>query len=140
MHTIKEEKVLNASQTAVWEAISDHCGMHRWLVPGMKVRLDPEGHPSPNGEGAVRVIERFGYSGRERVVEFQPPRRMTYTLESGFPIDDHLGEIVLEPCDEGTRLTWRVRFAPRYWGTGWLISGVVRHVLRGGLRRLPRLL
>jgi uncharacterized protein YndB with AHSA1/START domain len=140
MIVLTQEKQVRASVEDVWDVISDHRGMHRWLVPGMRVRLDPEGDPVPNGTGAVRVIERFGYSGREEVLDFEPPQRMTYTLRSGFPIDDHLGEIRITDQDQGAQVRWTVRFAPRFPGTGWLIRIIVSHVLRSGLNRLPRLL
>ena len=140
MKVIRVEKFLAAVPERVWEIISDHRGMDRWLVPGMQVRLEPEGDPPPNGRGAIRVIERFGYCGREEVLAFEAPRRMTYTVLDGFPIDDHLGELLLEPRDGGTHLVWTVKFAPRYWGTGWLLQAIVSRVLRRGLTRLPALL
>lgn len=132
--------VFDAPIEAVWEVISDHCGMHRWLVPGMRVRLDPPGEVTPNGVGAVRVIERGGYAGREEVVRFEPPHRLSYRVLTGFPIDNHLGEIVLDGQGPKTQLCWTVTFDARYPGTGWLLKGIVDRVLGQGLARIHGLL
>ena len=80
------EHRFTAAVDVVWEKVSDHCGMRRWLVPGMSVRLQREGDPAPNGKGAVRVIEGAGVRAVEEVVEFEPPNRMVYVVLSGFPI------------------------------------------------------
>lgn len=124
----------------VWEKVSDHCGMRRWLVPGMSVRLQREGEPAPNGKGAVRVIEGAGVRAVEEVVEFEPPNRMVYVVLSGFPIKEHRGEIRLEPEGGTTRLVWTVRFDPRYPGTGGILRWIVRGVFSRGLRRLEELI
>ena len=124
----------------VWEKVSDHCGMRRWLVPGMSVRLQREGEPAPNGKGAVRVIEGAGVRAVEEIVEFEPPNRMVYVVLSGFPIKEHRGEIRLEPEGSTTRLVWTVGFDPRYPGTGGILRWIVRGVFSRGLRRLEELI
>jgi len=139
-YVVYKECVYDAPVDAVWAIISDHCGMNRWLVPGMKVHLEPEGIPAPNGVGAIRVIERFGYRGQEKVLSFEPPHRMSYTVLSGFPIQNHLGEIVLESRGEQTHLAWTVSFDTKYPGTGWFLKGIVHQVLGRGLQRLASLL
>ena len=134
------EHRFTAAVDVVWEKVSDHRGMRRWLVPGMSVRLQREGEPAPNGKGAVRVIEGAGVRAVEEVVEFEPPNRMVYVVLSGFPIKEHRGEIRLEPEGGTTRLVGTVRSDPRYPGTGWILRWIVRGVFSRGLRRLEELI
>ena len=134
------EHRFTAAVDVVWEKVSDHCGMRRWLVPGMSVRLQREGDPAPNGKGAVRVIEGAGVRAVEEVVEFEPPNRMVYVVLSGFPIKEHRGEIRLAPEGGTTRLVWTVGFDPRYPGTGGILRWIVRGVFSRGLRRLEELI
>jgi len=138
--TVVVEHRFSAPVEVVWERVSDHRGMRRWLVPGMNVRLQWEGEPAPNGKGAVRVIEGAGVRAVEEIVEFEAPHRMVYEVLSGFPIKDHRGEITLEPEDGTTLLVWAVRFKPRYPGTGGVLRWIVRRVFRRGLRRLEDLI
>ena len=139
-YVVHKERLYDAPLDAVWAIISDHCGMHRWLVPGMKVRLEPEGVPAPNGVGAVRIIERAGFKAIEKVVTFEPPHRMSYTVLAGFPIQNHLGEIVLQSQGEQTQISWTVTFEPKYPGTGWFLKAIVNNVIGKGLKRLGPLL
>ena len=138
--SIRVEHSFAAPVELVWERVSDHRGMRRWLVPGMSVRLQREGEPAPNGKGAVRVIEGKGVRAVEEIVEFEPPNRMVYQVLSGFPIKQHRGEITLEPGEGTTLLVWTVRFKPQYPGTGWLLSWIVRRVFSRGLKRLENLI
>ena len=138
-YVVYKQRLYDASVDAVWAIISDHCGMHRWLVPGMKVRLEPEGVPAPNGVGAVRVIERVGFKAIEKVVLFEPPHRMNYTVLKGFPIKSHLGEVVLQAQGEQTQVSWTVTFDPKYPGTGWFLKAIVNNVIGNGLKRLASL-
>ena len=139
-HEIHKERLYPVPIEDVWSVISDHRSLHRWLVPGMKVRLDPEGVPAPNGLGAIRVIEGWGVRVREEVVEYAPPTRLCYTVLSGFPLDNHLGQIDLSTRDNQTHLSWRVTFEPHIPGTGWLMYRIVNATFGQGLARLGRLL
>lgn len=139
-HRIVFQRELLFPIETVWALVSDHCSMNRWLIPGMKVRLEPEGDPPPNGRGAIRLMTRGMYRGAEKILDFEPPHRMTYTVLYGFPIDNHLGEIVLMPTSKGTKLRWTVTFEARYYGTGFMMDAIVRRVLGQGLRRLEDVL
>jgi uncharacterized protein YndB with AHSA1/START domain len=139
-HRIHLERRYAAPIEAVWAVVADHRGMSRWLAPGMRIRLEPQGSPTPDGVGAVRVIGRAGLAVAEEVLEFEPPRRLVYTVRSGFPLEDHRGVVVLSEDEGATRLTWTITFEPRYPGTGWLVVVIVRLVFLLGLTRLGRLL
>lgn len=121
-----------ASPQAVWDVYTDHARWSEWAgFPGSK--LLAEGSPDRNGKGAVRA---FAGGVREEVLDFEPPKRMTYTVVGGpFPIKEHLGEVSFEADGDGTRVVWRCRFEPRIPGTGALlqrfISGSFRRALAG---------
>ena len=139
-HEIQEQRFFNAPVEDVWKIIEDHCGMDRWLVPGMKIRLDPEGEPSPNGVGAVRIIERQGFRVTEEVLAFEPPNHMAYTVLSGFPIKNHRGEIYLKEQNGGCELSWNITFEGKVPGLGWPMKLIVRRVIGKGLNRLGEIL
>ena len=136
--SIRHEALFPVDIERLWEVVSDHRGMNTWFVPGMHIRLDPEGSPEANGKGAVRIFERAGYQVVEEVVDFEPPHRFTYTVLKGFPIRDHLGELCLERAGDQTRLVWTIGFEAKVPGTGWLVKGMITRLLRKGFRRLAR--
>ena len=125
-------------RTRVWEAISDHRGLDQWLIPGAKITLEPEGQDDPNGVGAVRVIRAAGVDVAERIVEFVPQERFSYTLLRGAPITNHLGEVRLEDHPKGTTVRWSIRFDATLPGTGAILSAGIRVFIGMGLRRLAR--
>jgi hypothetical protein len=61
---------------------------------------------------------------------------MTYQIIRGpMPMKDHLGEVIFEPKDGGTRVTWRCRFNSMIPGMGgvqrWFITRLFRNALEG---------
>jgi uncharacterized protein YndB with AHSA1/START domain len=125
----------DAPPQAVWDVYTDHARWSEWAgTPG--ARLLREGSPDPNGTGAVRA---FVGGLREEVLEFEPPKRMTYTVTAGlFPIEQHLGEVLLEPDGTGTRVVWRCRFESRIPGLGGLLRRFVTSSFTRALAGLER--
>ncbi len=125
----------DAAPQAIWDIYSDHARWREWgPMPGS--RLVKEGSPDPNGTGAVR-----GFAGglREEILDFEPPKRMTYRVVAGlFPIKNHFGEVTLEPDGEGTRVVWRCRFEPMIPGTGAMLERFVARSFRNALAGLER--
>ena len=101
-HAMQEVEVkarINGRCEEVWNLYTDHVSWQEWSKIG-KVRLTCEGEPAPNGVGCVRVISNGPISVEEKVLSFDSPRRMTYTIvRGGLPIKDHLGEVLFS--DEG---------------------------------------
>jgi hypothetical protein len=100
------------------------------------VTLARQGKPTPNGVGCIRLIRTAGVGVQEEVLSFDRPRRMTYSLIRGpVPMKDHLGEVLFEPADGGTRVTWRCRFNSMIPGMGgaqrWFITRLFRTALEG---------
>lgn len=122
----------------VWARYTDHASWTAWAGLGSATVVRP-GTPPPNGAGAVRRLGAAGITVDEEVVDFDPPRRMTYRLvRGGFPLRDHLGEVVLIPEAGGTRLVWRVRCETAIPGTAGLIRAFLTFVFSRALAGLAR--
>ena len=125
MQHIEVERRFDAPPQAVWDAYTDHAGWKEWAGFSSSF-LEKQGSPDPNGTGAVRVFGSGGVNAYEEVLEFEPPKRMTYTVQrGGLPMKNHLGEVVFEPEGDGTRVVWRCRFDAKIPGTGALIRAFV---------------
>jgi uncharacterized protein YndB with AHSA1/START domain len=128
----------DAAPQAVWDVYTDHARWSEWSGLGAS-RLEREGKPHRNGAGALRALGPRMLPAREEVLEFEPPRRMTYRIVSGgLPIKNHLGEVRFEPDGAGTRLVWRCRFESRVPGLGGLQQRLVTRFFRGALEGLAR--
>lgn len=131
MATVDERIRFRAPIERVFEAISDHEGMAAW--PGVsKCTLIREGRPR-NGLGAVRRIRAGGFTLEEKVVHFESPRRIDYTITRGLPID-HLGSVTLEEHNGMVHLRWHVEMTSKVP----LLAPAVAWRLRGGLRKVLR--
>jgi len=132
MREVRAEAWLPALPDNVWTLVTDHEGMSRWTPAREVVRRRP-GSPHPDGPGAVRTVKGTGIAFDERIVDWKPGERMVYELLGGAPLRDHRGELHLAPEAGGTRLVWVVGFRPLVPGTGALLAGVVRRLLRRSL-------
>ena len=120
----------------VFAVYSDHAGWTRWAGLG-RARLAVAGEGDPNGTGAVRVVGPGPFAAREEILDFEPPRRMSYRLlNGGLTMRDHLGEVLFEPDAGGTRVVWRCRFEAPVPGTGGLLRALVTRVFRRALEGL----
>jgi len=135
MQRIELRQEIPAPPDVVWAVYTDHEGWQRWAGMG-EVVLRQQGHPPPNGLGAIRVIRSAGVAVEEEVTAFDPPKYMEYRLTAGVPIREHRGEVRFEPSSGGTRIDWTVEFRPLIPGTGRLLRWVFERALRGVLTRL----
>ena len=120
----------------VFAVYTDHAGWTRWAGVGT-ARLARRGSPDPNGTGALRVVGPGPFAAHEEVLDFEPPKRMTYRVVRGpIPFRDHFGEVLFEPDGGGTRIVWRCRFEPSVPGLGPLLRAVVTRVFRRALEGL----
>jgi uncharacterized protein YndB with AHSA1/START domain len=117
----------------VFAVYTDHAGWSRWAGVG-SARLARQGSPDPNGTGALRVVGPGPFAAHEEVLDFEPPKRMTYRVVRGpIPFRDHFGEVRFEPDAGGTRVVWRCRFEPSLPGLGPLLRAIVTRVFRRAL-------
>jgi uncharacterized protein YndB with AHSA1/START domain len=133
---VEAQQLIAAPVQVVWDRYTDHVSWTDWAGLG-RVRLTREGVPAPNGVGCVREISSLGVKVYEEVLSFDPPRRMTYRIvRGGLPISDHLGEVVFEPRDGGTLVTWRCQFRSRIPGLGGVFRAFIARLFRNALRNL----
>ena len=117
----------------VFAVYTDHAGWSGWAGVGSS-RLARPGRAHPNGTGALRVLGPGPFAAHEEILDFEPPKRMTYRIVRGpLPLRDHLGEVRFEPDGGGTRVVWRCRFESGIPGLGPLLRAIVTRVFRRAL-------
>jgi uncharacterized protein YndB with AHSA1/START domain len=138
MQNIEVERTISASPEQVWDVYTDHAGWKSWS--GMKhSSLHVAGNPDKNGTGAVRCLGSYGLNAYEEILDFAPPKRMTYRVVKGVPgMTNHLGEVLFEPSGKGTRVTWRCRFDSRVPGFGSFMRIYITRFFRNALDGLAR--
>jgi len=136
MQHVEVSRHYEAPPERVFAVYTDHAGWSRWAGVGSSY-LDREGAPQRDGAGAVRVLGTGPVRAYEEVVDFEPPRRMTYrVVRGGLPMRDHLGEVLFEPDGAGTRVVWRCRFESKIPGLGPVMRAIVTRVFRTALEGL----
>ena len=97
---------IDAPIDVVWDLISDHRGYSTWTSL-RTARLEIEGDPVPDGVGAVRFLGFGPIGAREKVLAFEPPHHMAYTILSGVPVKGYRADVHLrETADGGTDVRW----------------------------------
>lgn len=138
MHQVEVHHHFSAPIERVWARYTDHASWSTWAGLG-RVTLAREGTPAPNGVGCVRQFAAGGMGLQEEVLTFEPPHRMTYRIcRGGGPIADHHGEVLMQPRDGGTDITWRCHFRSRVPGLGSLMRLGIARSFRSALRGLER--
>jgi uncharacterized protein YndB with AHSA1/START domain len=125
------ERRISAPPEVVFDVLTNHRG-YADITPVRRVDLEREGDPAPDGVGAIRVIHSVGPPLREEIVAYERPTRFSYTVLSGAPIRDHIGNADLYPNDGGTRMVYAVHMTP----TIPLIGGAVVFVIKQAVSRL----
>lgn len=125
-----------ASPAALWRLLGDVGTWPAWSAfdSGTLLEAAPGGG---DGLGALRRLQTGRQVSIERVVAYEAPRHLAYTLVEGLPLKDYRADVTLEPmADGGTRITWESRFTGRIPGTTWFY----RLALRVFITRLVRAL
>lgn len=120
----------SAPAEALWPLVAEARRWKEWTFLDRSA-LEREGVPAPDGVGAVRRFTRHGVGSREEVVTWEPPGRLSYTMLSGFPVRHYRADVHLEPDGSGTAISWSVRFDEKVPGTGWLMTALLRRIVRG---------
>jgi hypothetical protein len=128
----------DAPLEVVWSILSDHRGYRTW-TPVPTAELEVEGSPDPNGVGAVRKLGAAPVFARERVLEFDPPRHLAYTIVSGLPVRDYRADVWLsETSDAGTDIRWTGSFQSAPPGASWLMRAFLQRILDDTATRLAK--
>ena len=119
MQDIDVHATTAAGADAVWRLLADSSTWSSW-APLDGVEIVEPGPPDAPGE--VRVMLSGKYRIRERIVEKDAPRRLTYTVEDGIPVRDYRAEIDVDGSTPGeTRIRWHTRFDAKIPGTGFIM-------------------
>lgn len=138
MQRVEVSRHFAAPPEEVWRVYTNHARWSAW-AGFQRSWLEREGSPDPNGTSAVRGFGTGPVRVFEEILEFEPPKRMTYrVLGGGIPIRDHLGEVCFEDDGDATLLVWRCRFESRIPGLGSLLQRLVRRVFVRALDGLAR--
>lgn len=116
-----------ADRERVFALLSDIASWKEWGGPLTRTtKRIRDGHPDPNGVGAIRKAAFV----HEEIVEFLPPKRLSYIIVRGVPVERYRATVELEEHEHGTTITWRGRFEPRIAGTGPLLSRILKRAVR----------
>ena len=136
MQKVEVTRTFSATPDQVWNVYTDHAGWKSWA--GMThSSLDVEGKAHKNGTGAVRCLGTYGVNAHEEILDFDPPKRMTYQIvKGGLGMKNHLGEVLFEPAGDRTKITWRCRFDSKVPGFSRIMRGIVTRVFHDTLEGL----
>jgi uncharacterized protein YndB with AHSA1/START domain len=110
--------ISTAPPERVWALLADATTWPSWS--GFDAaEIEQPGTDDPQGVGALRRFRYGRIRSRERIVAFEPPRHVAYTLLSGLPLRDYRGDVTLTPTDSGgTEITWQSRYRLKIPFTG----------------------
>ena len=115
---------------AVWVLIGEARRWKEWTFLD-RSDLEETGEPAPDGVGALRRFTKFGVGSLERVVAWDPPHHLGYTIVKGFPVRNYRADVTCTPEDPGTLVSWAATFDPLVPGTGRLMVLVLNRMLGG---------
>jgi len=127
----------SASPDVVFRILADATGWKDWA--GWFIResfWEREGTPPPGGVGAIKRLGGKPIYSREETVEYDPPKRYSYTILSGQPVRSYRADVDLSPLDGGTYIKWAARFEPKIPGTGAFMRWYLSRIVAGLTRRL----
>jgi len=101
----------------------------RWQVAGAPV----------GGVGAVRRLGVRPFVSLERITAHEPPRELSYVVDSRAPFRDYRSTVLLTPlADGGTQIDWRSSFEPVVPGTGALLHWFLKATVTSFAKHLAR--
>jgi len=126
----------SAPRHTVWDVLADLRSWQEW-GDWQSTGLEREGHPAPNGPGAVRRMVRRPLTIREQVELLETPSRFGYTLLSGLPLRDYHALVTLTDAgDDCTNIHWESRFDARWRVLDAPMRKLVRATLDDVARKL----
>ncbi len=135
--TIDVEHTTSAAPEAVWRLLADITTWSDWGEWDV-ARLKSGGSVDGEGVGTVRELHVGRNRSVEKLIVFEPPRRLAYALVGGnLPVRNYRGEVTLEPtADGGTTIRWTSTFKAKVPGTAGIVAGKLRPFLADTARRV----
>jgi len=117
-HEVRFHEQIEAPIECVFEFLSDHQNFASLFVGHCtRIRVGDDS-TELNGVGSIRRIGPGPLSFDEKIVAFDRPSRIDYTIVRGGPLKNHLGSIRLHSADGGTALDYVIRFDGKLPGLG----------------------
>ena len=143
---IDAKQVVDAPQQVLWDRVSNHDGTGEWVKCWVKrVKVHTPGTEDRNGVGVIRGLKLAGWPEiMERVVLFEPPHKLKYSVISGLPmVTEQLGEVsVTRIDDDRSEVAWRVDMEFNPWNplsvSAPAMAKLLKWVFQGGLDQLVR--
>jgi hypothetical protein len=121
---IKRE--LNVSSDKLWNLL---CDFGYSLSSNITIKLETKGKPESNGIGSIRIVTIGKRQFLERLENIKPKCKISYSLLSGAPVKNYIGNIDIEPIRTNTLITWKVQFRPKVLGSGWIVKWFVKRTI-----------
>ena len=126
---VHSERDIDAPPATVFALLADTAGWSTWGKHDEAELLEPAPGDEPEGVGAIRRFTAGRTTSVERVVAFEPGKRLAYELVSGIPIRDYHAEVTLtERAGGGTHLVWHSEFRGRF-GNGPMVRRVLQRFI-----------
>ncbi len=122
---------------SIWPLIGEARRWKEWSFLDRSELLE-EGHPAPDGVGALRRFTRFGVGSSERVLAWDPPHHLAYTIVKGFPVRNYRADVTCTSEGGATLVTWTASFDPLIQGTGRVMELWVGRLIGGFATRVAR--
>ncbi|MEZ5652624.1 MAG: SRPBCC family protein [Burkholderiaceae bacterium] len=142
---VERSLTMTHSPERVWAVLAQPVAWNRWSPwyardPAMKITYDG----APSGVGARwHWVSQSEGDGQLQIVAATEPRHLDYVVSLGNG-GNAIGRFVLEPIDNGTRLTWRLQFDaglnPIERWFGLMLERWVGPDFEQGLRNINRIL
>ncbi len=126
MTTFAIIRTIDVSLEKAWNILSD---LERPPIPSSTVTLEKKGTSGAGAVGTIRMITIGKKQIREKLESTNPPKQLSYSLLSGVPVKDHIGTVAINPVNGNTRLSWRIKFSPTIFGSGWILKHFFKKVL-----------
>lgn len=125
MEPLRSDLVLVAPRPIVWDTLADLEGVSRWNPVIDRAECLAAAR---QGIGARRRCWMApSGSMTETVTEWEPGRRIAFTVDEASPLRSGIGRFQLDDAEEGTRLTASFDYEVRFGPLGPVIDRLVVH-------------
>jgi len=136
-YSFSAEATSSAPPDVVFALLADATVWKDWAGPLIRESFwEREGTPPPGGVGAIKRLGAKPAYSREETVEYEPPKRYSYTILSGQPVRTYRADVELTLVDGGTHIRWAGRFEPKIAGTGPFMRWYLGRIVAGFAKRL----